>query len=502
MQAPSDKLFRLIKSLSKSEKGYFLKASGKSSGENSQYIKLFNVVDSLKIYDERKIKTILKDEPCIRQLHVAKNYLYKILMRSLYLFNSESSSNYKCAEAVGNISLLYAKGLYNDCAKEIRKAKAFAHKKGKYENLLEILRWESILMFRELTASIPNNIIEEESKAAEIIQNQVGYRRLYHEIFSLMREKGSIRNKDEKKLYIEIMSDPLLKSVDNALCFESKILYYKIYTIYSSAESDDKKCFTYAEKLVKFMTQHNEFLNDFTNEYVFAMVQKLTSSFNMGEYKKALAISKELRGKKIKYIEQKEYIFYSTYVIELFVYIVDCEFEKGLKIIPQIENELKILSDEINAARLTLYRYIFYIYFGLEDYSTSLIWLNKILNANLHKRQDLYSLTHILNLIVHYELNNVDLIHNAVINTYRNLYKRKKIYKFESEILKFIRKISNIADASQLREEFRILRLEILKLVDDPYERIPLQYFDFISWLDSKISGKSFIEMKTLKKDS
>jgi len=499
MQSPSDKLFKLVKSLSKSEKGYFLKSAGKSNGEYNQYVKLFNAVGSLEVYNEKKIKLILKDEPCIRQLHVAKNYLYKILLRSLYLFSSENSSNYRCAEAIGNISFLYAKGLYSECMKEIRKAKAFAYRIGKYESLLEILRWERFLIMRELSTVTSHRIIEEELKASGIIQNLVKYRKLYNDIFSLVREKGSIRNIDEKKLFKKIMSDPLLKNFEDALCFEAKILYYQIHIIYNEAEADDRKSFMYADELVKFMDSHNELINDFIKEYVFAKVQMLTAAFNIGDYEKALTISRELRDKKIRSIEQKEYIFYSTYLIELFVYIVDCEFKKGLEIIPQIEYELKnLVSDETNAAKLTLFRNIFYIYFALEDYNSSLIWLNKILNANLHTRHDLYSLIHILNLILHYELKNVDLIHHAVINTYRYLYKRKIIYKFESEVLRFIRKISNIADADELKEEFRILKSQLLKLVDDPYERIPLQYFDFISWLDSKISGKSFIEMKAL----
>ena len=33
----------------------------------------------------------------------------------------------------------------------------------------------------------------------------------------------------------------------------------------------------------------------------------------------------------------------------------------------------------------------------------------------------------------------------------------------------------------------------------DPYEKVALKYFDFVSWIDSKIEGKPYLEAKKEK---
>jgi hypothetical protein len=46
---------------------------------------------------------------------------------------------------------------------------------------------------------------------------------------------------------------------------------------------------------------------------------------------------------------------------------------------------------------------------------------------------------------------------------------------------------------------FSELRKKIFGITKDPYERIALDYFDFISWLESKIKGVSFSDILKVK---
>jgi hypothetical protein len=43
----------------------------------------------------------------------------------------------------------------------------------------------------------------------------------------------------------------------------------------------------------------------------------------------------------------------------------------------------------------------------------------------------------------------------------------------------------------QLREEFSKLKAKLEEIAVQPFERRPFLYFDIISWLESKISGRS-----------
>ena len=64
----TDDLFQLIKSLSKSEKGYFKKFSYLYTIEGEKnYIKLFDAIEKQKEYDEKKLLKIFNEEEFIKQ---------------------------------------------------------------------------------------------------------------------------------------------------------------------------------------------------------------------------------------------------------------------------------------------------------------------------------------------------------------------------------------------------------------------------------------------------
>jgi hypothetical protein len=130
------------------------------------------------------------------------------------------------------------------------------------------------------------------------------------------------------------------------------------------------------------------------------------------------------------------------------------------------------------------------------DYENSLKWLNKILSKNQNEvRPDLLSFAHILNLILHFELDNIVLLEYIVKSTYRFLYKRKKLYKVEHAVLNFIRSSYGITSKEKLKENFMELYRNLKEITKDPYEKIALEYFDLLSWLESKIENKKFADV-------
>src|SRR5688572_13251953 len=80
----NDLLFGLIKSMSKSEKRHFkLYASRHTIGEQNNYVKLFDTIGSMQVYDETKVREALSGERFIRYLPSEKKYLYNIILNGL-----------------------------------------------------------------------------------------------------------------------------------------------------------------------------------------------------------------------------------------------------------------------------------------------------------------------------------------------------------------------------------------------------------------------------------
>jgi hypothetical protein len=180
------------------------------------------------------------------------------------------------------------------------------------------------------------------------------------------------------------------------------------------------------------------------------------------------------------------------------MYLETAQFENGLKIAEEIESGLKLYNEKIDSIhKIILYSSLSYLYFGVENYSKSLEWLNKFLNeCDLRSAEDIHCYVRLLYLIVHYELGNVELLEYILKYTYRFLYKRKRIFKYEGIVLNYIKKLFRVADEKELIILFKDLKAELESLINkDEYERKALQLFDLISWLESKIERRSFAEI-------
>lgn len=81
----------------------------------------------------------------------------------------------------------------------------------------------------------------------------------------------------------------------------------------------------------------------------------------------------------------------------------------------------------------------------------------------------------------------------VVKSTYRYLFKRKRVYKFETLVLNFIRKQGlNKNFYKESRDSLKDLKREAGKLLKDPFEKNVFQYFHFLAWLESKIEKRPF----------
>lgn len=89
---PNTDLFRLIKSLTRNEKGYFKKyAQVHGNTKNADYLLLFDEIDKQQdTYDEARLIARLKGKPMVHHLSVVKNYLFEMILKSLRSFHDQT----------------------------------------------------------------------------------------------------------------------------------------------------------------------------------------------------------------------------------------------------------------------------------------------------------------------------------------------------------------------------------------------------------------------------
>src|ERR1700749_4471972 len=89
----ANNLYLLIKSLTSTEKGYIKKQAGVHViGRQNKYIKIFEAIDRQKEYNEKEIVKKFKNDPILNNFAVAKNYLFRFILKCLESYHSNVKS--------------------------------------------------------------------------------------------------------------------------------------------------------------------------------------------------------------------------------------------------------------------------------------------------------------------------------------------------------------------------------------------------------------------------
>ncbi len=502
----TDDLFQLIKSLDQSEKRYFKIFATmhiKGSDEN-KYIMLFDAIDKQSEYDEAEIRKKFKNEKFLNQLHVAKNYLYNNILKSLRLFHSERSKLNELMDILRDVQILYEKSLYKQCRKLLDKAKKIAYTYEKHSHILAVLDWEKTLARTSAYANTEEKDLlgfyDEINETMEKLRNINEYWKLTMNSFLLRKKQGEIRDKEELKKFNEIIKHPLLQTENKATSFQSKTFYFNIKGLYYFTNKDYKNLLNHCKKLVDLLEANPLLMKE--DNYIASLYNLLLVQIELRQYDDALNTIKKLRDFKSNSTAMQTRIFVTSYDTEINLYLRTGEFEKGIPLIKEIEEGLKKFGEKLNKESEVLFSFnIAYLYFGLGEYNSSLTWINKIINdKELTVREDIQCFARILNLLVHYELGNYDLIEYIMKSTRRYLSNKNKLNKFELITLNYIRKLINADIDDDKMFIYNEWKKELNAISDDILEIKAFEYFDFLSWLESKQGKKSFAQVVKEKK--
>ena len=148
---------------------------------------------------------------------------------------------------------------------------------------------------------------------------------------------------------------------------------------------------------------------------------------------------------------------------------------------------------------LVFYYKIACLYFGSGHYKQAIKYLNRIIDQkDLSLREDLQCFARILNLVAHYEAGEDAELEYQVRSVYHFLGKMNDQQPMQVEVFRFLRRVGHLAP-NQLREAFKALKDKLEEIAARPFDRRPFLYFDIISWLESKISGRSVQEVMQQK---
>lgn len=506
---PSDELFKLIRSLSKSEKRFFKLTSTLQAGDKN-YIKLFDAIEKQKEYDEDSIKLSFKGETFIHHLPSEKNHLFKLILKSLRSFHADSTVSSILQEEIKNVEILHQKALYKECAKIIKRAKTVAYDHERFYYLFVLLGWEKSLLEDDYHAGYLDRdldeVIAEEYDVLEKLRNLAEYKILYSKINYVFRKGGYARNDRERKIVEEIENYHLIKGKNTALSKTAAANCYYIQGLCAIVNHDYEKSFEKFQRVAKIFETNPVLIQEIPKQYVKSLCNLLLCYADKNDYVAFFSLNEKIRALILQpgfeSVDVRLTIFTSTYLAELIVYDLMGDYSKGATVISDIiVPQMEEFGDRITKEEEILFYYHFaYNCFGNAQYKDSLHWINKILNdTETNVRQDIYSFARIFSLIIHYELGNLELIDYLQKSVSRYYLKRKsdvgREFRVELAFLKHLKKLIK-SSPTEAKEVFKELKSDIQKALKNNYEQMTLKYFDFNAWVDSKLQNETFAEAK------
>ncbi len=494
----SDSLFQLVQSLEKSEKRNFKLYIKRSSGnEDLKIIELFDALDKLKEYDEA---VLLKKLPSIKkpQLSNIKVHLYKQLLASLRLLKSADSIDLQLNEQFDYAHILYKKGLFAQSLKILDKAKETAKANQKFNFLTLVLALEKRIEMLHITRSMQSRAEQLSIETVEVtgrIDMVAKLSNLALQLYSWFIKNGHARNAKDETAVKEFFKTNLPPNAQEQDGFYEKLYLFQSYSWYAFIRLDFLMYYRYSQKWVDLFTAQPLMQRVETGHYIKGLHTLLNAHFDLRNYDKFEIVLRQFE----TFADTERVKDHDNFRIQAFIYITSAKinqhtmlgtFKEGLLLVPAIEEKLSEYDLFIDNHRIMVLNYkIASLYFGSEDYSTCIDYLQKIINEQVDMRDDLQSYARLLHLLAHFEMGNYELMEYLTKSVYRFMAKKQNITVLEEEMFKFLRTSFQLP-RQRLRAELETFLQKVKKFEKNRFETRAFAYLDIISWLEGKVYQK------------
>ena len=495
----SHQVHELISSLTPAEKRYFkLYADRHSSSSKNNYSKLFDAIDAQQEYDEKELLESFKGKPFLKHFSIAKNRLYHKILQSLNAFHAESSVEAELRRYLHYVEILYHKTLYNQCSRILATAEKIAAKNQKTIIHLSILQWKKKLVEVNNYEENDDSIIGLENEL--IKQLRVG-NELWKTKSAIFEQLFSIGQAREKEV-IEVTEEALAKIKQlksNSGLFQNQYLIHHTESAFHFQKGDYKSC---KEALIdnRELIENNLYLVKqepiLYHSVLMNLVFVSAKQNEFSDVEKYLEESRLLPSKlKINPSSHIQHRIYSDgYALELAISNLKGDSAKGGQLVNVLPEKLKEWSGMLSDAKKASFMHgMSVMFFILGSTVDALKWNNELLNTiSINKSEDSFCYGLILHAILHYEMNNYEILPSVLKSLKRYLEIRERRHRFEDHFLTLGKKLVKHGGLSRPRVDFEEFIGEITPLQNMPFEKIAFEYFDFIAWAKSHLEGGSY----------
>jgi hypothetical protein len=476
-------LFDLIFSLTMSEKRFFKIFSQRHViGDENDYSKLFDFIDKEPNVDN----SILIEQDFVKNVSAEKNYLYRLILKSLNAFHSQNSDKRKIYDYLISIDILFQKGLYSQAVDLVLKARKLANKNELLRQELLLSELHEELLLKDQKYGDVVNLINEDKHLLDLVENLLSLKELttkgYHENLS----KGVIRNEKDLEPFNALINNELVKDEKNALTKRARLHQISVQLTYNMVAGNNDMVLKYVQLIIAHYEANQHLINHTPIGYVSCYF--ILGNAQLADKKHDLVFNTT---KAYSEIEQIDSVRKSQKALSsAFFYKNILLFQLGkIDDLELIESEIPKHIPFIGKAQLyDLYFQLSLSFFYQKNYKKALWWSNEILNDSKFKsRGDFMNTIKLFNLLIHFELGNDFTLEYISKSTSNYLKKKNRLYEVEKLLIKFLTKHENYITNKSVNKELQKLSTKLKICKSDKYEVKAFQYFDYLNWVESKL---------------
>lgn len=495
-----DTLFKLIKSLQKSEKRFFRLFAGRHVKGSNNSIFLFSAIEAQKEYDEKALKKRFQGTGISKHFAFNKQYLYKLLLKALHHYYSHSSAEETIKEQIHYIKILFDRRLLEACDKLINKTIALAKK---YESYPELIRlWElklEVVSARLFRGYEEKDMLQIEAELKSALKNISDYMSIYTEqrkLYFHAETRGIMLVREEKDKYLKMTEE--VKSL-RTVGFRSSI--YKEHYLELANRNLTGNVVVTEENMQKILTlvrQYPHMIREIPREY-------LTTAYNYGIHKlyardneKAQEMADDLRKftsstRLSPGLQYASLHFHAILQIGIYRNLLGySEAEKYFEDFRKKEKRFESMEQNISRKKVIYYA-MGSLCFVTENYKSAIRYLSNITSAkHSNERTDLDDYARIMQMLSFFSSGNT-LSLEALAGAVRKRFARQKnLFRIERLVLDFVTKHNKrIHERSFMKVQYAGLLKELknISLNGTNEEKIALEYVDLIKWAETQ-AGK------------
>lgn len=458
-----DPLYQLIHGMNANEKGYFKKYA--SLNNDRAYIKLFDAIATMKVYDE---KLLLKKLPPVyaKNLSRTKNYLSNNIVRALTNYHEEALPKIAITTLLNETEVLFNRVMFKQAAKRIEKAKTLATDGELFTALFDALTYQGKLcdMGVYSAGDLTSEGIRNE---AQQVLNQLNN---YLDLVTLNSQQRKIstpsmlfRGSNSETQLKQLQNNSLLVNESAAISIRAKLLFN--YTNYFNRMllQDYQAAVLFAERYLQII-ETNKKVYASTPTFLLEAYHMLLQCLQLLEQPERMDFYlKQLQAVPVKnnWMAIMKFQYYSAYALHF--YHSQLRKKEFLEAAKQTLQNLK-LYDSVTKPDLKLGMYVTlgegYLKFG--NYADAIDVIEKYRqHPPKDVRHDYQNFLMFVYLIAQYESGNTQLVINLVGNVNRFMKRTGEVGEAERLMLKIIDSVVTIPDKRTRNNTITALLIDI-----------------------------------------